>query len=146
MVFSIVILFIYNNNKKSALDLNTINFKLIATTHTSLPWEFKPVNSSVEIKIGEVTNIEYLVKSLSDKKTTGIASFVYHPRELEAYISKIQCFCYEIKTLKAKEEEKYTLIMVIDPKVTKDIKTKTIKEAIIQFTFFDSKGLEENKS
>ena len=57
IIFFFVILLIFNNNKKRSLDLNKINFKLIATTHTSLPWEFKPVNSSVDIKIGEVTNI-----------------------------------------------------------------------------------------
>ena len=146
VIFSIIILLIFNNNKRAAKDLHSINFKLIANTHTSLPWEFKPVKSLIEIKIGEVTNVEYVVKNLSDKKTSGIASFNYYPRELDSYISKIQCFCYEIKTLNAGEEDKYTLIMMIDPKVTKDSKTKSIKEAIMQFTFFDSVNYKENKN
>ena len=96
--------------------------------------------------IGEVTNIEYLVKNLSDKKTSGIASFSHYPKELDRYISKMQCFCHETKTLNAGEEEKYILTMMIDPKVTKDSKTKSIKEAIMQFIFFDSKNYKENNS
>ena len=145
IIFAITVLLIFNN-KKTSIDFNTINFKLIANTHTNLPWEFKPIKPLIEIKIGEIINIDYIVKNLSDKKTSGIASFNYYPRELDIYISKIQCFCYEIKTLNAGEEDKYTLTMMIDPKVTKDIKTKSIKKAIIQFTFFNSENYKENKS
>ena len=145
IIFAITVLLIFNN-KKTSTDFNTINFKLIANTHTNLPWEFRPIKPLIEIKIGEIINIDYIVKNLSDKKTSGIASFNYYPRELDAYISKIQCFCYEIKTLNAGEEDKYTLTMMIDPKVTKDIKTKSIKKAIIQFTFFNSENYKENKS
>ena len=145
IIFAITVLLIFNN-KKTSIDFNTINFKLIANTHTNLPWEFKPIKPLIEIKIGEIISIDYIVKNLSDKKTSGIASFNYYPRELDAYISKIQCFCYEIKTLNAGEEDKYTLTMMIDPKVTKDIKTKSIKKAIIQFTFFNSENYKKNKS
>ena len=54
-------------------------------------------------------------------------------------MSKINCFCYDAQTLKPKEKNKFTLILLIDPEVTKDSKTKDIKEATIQFTFFDYK-------
>ena len=145
IIFAITVLLIFNN-KKTSTDLNTINFKLIANTHTNLPWEFKPVKPLIEIKIGEVTNVEYIVKSLSDDKTSGVASFTFYPRELDSYITKIQCFCYEVKTLNAGEKDKYVLTMMIDPLVTKDSKTKTIKEAIMQFTFFNSENYKENKS
>ena len=138
--FIFIIISNFNNNRELALKIYSINFKLITSTHTDLPWEFKPVNSSIEIKIGEVTNVEYIVKNLSDKKTSGIASFAYYPKELDRYISKIECFCYEVKTLNPGEKDKYTLTMMIDPEVTKDIKTKSIKEAIMQFTFFNNEG------
>ena len=85
-------------------------------------------------------------KNLSNKKTSGIASYNYYPKDLDQYITKIECFCYEIQTLNAGEENTYTLTMMIDPAVTKDSKTKTIKEGIIQFTFFDSKNYKENKN
>ena len=146
IIFSFVVLFTFNANKKSSLEFYTIKFKLIASTHTDLPWKFEPIKSSMQIKIGEVVNIDYLVKSMSNEKTSGIATFAYYPRELSSYITKVECFCYKIQTLKAGEENKYTMTMMIDPEVTKDSKTKGIKEAIIQFTFFDSSNYKENKS
>ena len=51
--------------------------------------------------------------------------------ELKDYMTKMNCFCYEKQTLKAGEKEKYALVLLVDPKVTKNI-----KEAIIQFVFF----------
>ena len=48
--------------------------------------------------------------------------------------------------LKPKEKDRYTLVLLIDPEVTKDTKTKNVKEATIQFTFFDYKEYKEQKS
>jgi len=36
--------------------------------------------------------------------------------------------------------------LLVDPEVTKDSKTKNIKKATIQFTFFDYKEYEEKKN
>jgi len=98
------------------------------------------------IKPGEVTTIEYVVENLGDTSTTGIATFAYFPSQFENYISKINCFCYDAQTLEAKQKDKFVLILLIDPEVTKDSKTKDIKEVTIQFTFFDYKAYKENKS
>ena len=49
-------------------------------------------------------------------------------------------------TLAISEPTKFTLVILIDPEVTKDAKTKSIKEATIQFTFFDYKDYKESKS
>ena len=63
--------------------------------------------------------------------------FAYFPKQFGNYISKINCFCYDARTLKPKEKEKYSFVMFIDPEVTKDSKTKNVKEITIQFIFFD---------
>ena len=79
------------------------------------------------------------------KETTGIATFAYFPKQFGNYISKINCFCYDAQTLKPNEKDKFILVLLIDPEVTKDSKTKDIKEATIQFTFFDYKNYKEKK-
>ena len=93
-----------------------------------------------------MATIEYIVENLGDTNTTGIATFDYFPRQFENYISKINCFCYDAQTLKAKQKDKFVLVLLIDPEVTKDSKTKDIKEVTIQFTFFDYKSYKEDKS
>ena len=75
--------------------------------------------------------INYTVKNLSEQSMSGMATFQVYPAELKDFMTKMNCFCYEEQTLKGGEKEKYSLVLLIDPKVTKNI-----KEAIIQFIFF----------
>jgi len=139
-IFSISVI---NLQKK---ENSSIRFKLITNTHTDLPWEFSSANSTLEIKIGEVTNVEYIVKNLGDKKTSGIATFSYYPKELKPYMIKIDCFCYDTHALEPGEKRKFVLTMMIDPKVTKDSKTKLLEEGIMQFIFFESENFKQKNS
>jgi len=139
-IFSISVI---NLQKK---ENSSIRFKLITSTHTDLPWEFSSANSTLEIKIGEVINVEYIVKNLGDKKTSGIATFSYYPKELKPYMIKIDCFCYDAHTLEPGEKRKFVLTMMIDPKVTKDNKTKSLEEGIMQFIFFESENFKQKNS
>ena len=95
---------------------------------------------------GEVTTIEYFVENLGDTTTTGIATFTYFPNHVGNYISKINCFCYDAQTLSPKKKYKFTLVLLIDPEVTKDSKTKDLKEATIQFTFLTIKIIKKKKA
>ena len=141
-------LFIKNVQKKKSETLATkpILINLLTSVHTNLQWDFQPINSKITVKPGDVSTIEYMVENLGNTETTGIATFSYYPKDFGNYISKINCFCYDAQTLVPKQKSKYTLIFLIDPKVTKDSKTKSIKEVTIQFTFFDYKKYKENKS
>ena len=138
--------FINQSQKKKDIVINPISINLLTSVHPNLSWDFKAVNSELFVKPGEVTTIEYIVENLGDTNTTGIATFAYFPKQFENYISKINCFCYDAQTLKAKQKDKFVLVLLIDPEVTKDSKTKDIKEVTIQFTFFDYKIYKENKS
>ena len=148
--FIILIIFFYffinKFQKKTDIVINPISINLLTSVHPNLSWDFKPVNSQVVVIPGEVTTIEYIVENLGDTNTTGIATFAYFPSQFENYISKINCFCYDAQTLEAKQKDKFVLVLLIDPKVTKDSKTKDIKEVTIQFTFFDYKNYKEKKS
>ena len=120
--------------------------QLLTNVHPNLPWNFKPVKSNIVIMPGEVTVIEYIVENLGDINTTGIATFAYFPNQFGNYVSKLNCFCYDAQTLNPKQKDKFTLVLLIDPEVTKDSKTKDLKEVTIQFTFFDYKEYKKNKS
>ena len=148
LIFLIIFFYFIINKfyKEKEITLKPITINLLTSVHPNLKWNFKPIKSKIFIKPGEVTTIEYLVENLGSKATTGIATFVYFPDQIGNYISKINCFCYDAQTLKPLQKDKFTLILLIDPEVTKDSKTKNIKEATIQFTFFDYKEYKEKKS
>ena len=147
ILFILIIFFYFVINKfqkEKALALEPISINLLTNVHPNLSWNFKPFKPKITVKVGEVTTIEYLVENLGNTKTTGIATFTYFPNQFGNYVSKINCFCYDAQTLKPNEKNKFILVLLIDPKVTKDSKTKDIKEATIQFTFFDYKEFKKN--
>ena len=147
LVFISSFYFFYNKSlTQKKLALEPISINLLTSVHPKLSWSFQPVKSKIVVQPGEVKIVEYIVENLGDTNTTGIATFAYFPRQFENYISKINCFCYDAQTLKAKQKDKFVLVLLIDPEVTKDSKTKDIKEATIQFTFFDYKEYKEKKS
>ena len=146
-IFILFFYFIQNNlTKEKNGTLEPISINLLTSVHPNLVWEFKPVKKKILVKPGEVTTIEYLVENLGPEESTGIATFVYFPNQFGNYISKINCFCYDAQTLKPNQKDKFILVLLIDPEVTKDNKTKNAKEVTIQFTFFDYKEYNESKS
>jgi len=138
--------FINQNKKNNLISSDPLTLNLLTSVHPNLPWSFKPLKPKFLIRPGEVATIEYLVENLKDEQTTGIATFQYFPRQYETYISKINCFCYDAKTLNGKEKSKYVLVLFIDPEVTKNSKTKNVKEITIQFTFFDYKEYKKTEN
>ena len=127
LIFAISI-FIYQKNSNNG---QIIKAKLITSVHSDLPFEFETEEKNIIIVPGEVKTINYTVKNLSEKKMNGMATFQVYPAELKDFMTKLNCFCYEEQNLKGGQKEKYSLVLLVDPKVTKNI-----KEAIIQFIFF----------
>ena len=148
-ILFIILLFSYSkylHEKDKKISLRPVSINLLTSVHPDLSWSFKPLKKKLLIKPGEVTTIEYEVENLDNKESTGIATFQYFPRDYGNYINKINCFCYDAKTLKAKKRDKYIVVMFIDPEVTKDSKTKNVKEITIQFTFFDYTEYKKDES
>ena len=131
--------------KNEAIAKEPIIVNLLTSVHPSLSWRFKALKEKIIVKPGEVKTIEYTVENLDNKASTGIATFAYFPSEFGNYIRKLNCFCYDAQTLKAGEQDTYSIVLLIDPEVTKDRKKKNVKEATIQFTFFDYKEYKDKQ-
>ena len=127
IVIIVSVLFLLNKTNNN----QRISAKLITSVHKDLPLEFKTDKNLIILKPGEVKTINYYVRNLSEKNITGMATFQVYPPALKDYMTKMNCFCYEKQTLKVGEKQKYALVLLVDPNVTKNI-----KQAIIQFVYF----------
>jgi len=129
LVLTIIFSFAFLENKKN--NNKKISAKLITSVHKDLPLKFDSEQKNVILKPGEIKTINYSVENLGEKSVSAMATFQVYPAELKDYMTKMNCFCYEKQTLKAGEKQKYALVLLVDPNVTKNI-----KEAIIQFVYF----------
>ena len=125
----IALSFLFFENRRNVTQ--HIPTKLITSVHKDLPLKFESDQTNIILQPGEVQTINYSVENLGNKSVSAMATFQVYPPELKDFMTKMNCFCYEKQTLKAGAKEKYALVLLVDPNVTKNI-----KEAIIQFVYF----------
>ncbi|WVT74101.1 cytochrome c oxidase assembly protein [Sinorhizobium chiapasense] len=107
-----------------------------ANTSGGLPWEFKPVQRDIDIRIGETVQVMYRAKNLSSKPTTGQATFNVTPMQAGTYFNKVQCFCFTETTLQPGEEMEMPVVFFVDPDIVKAVETKDIKTLTLSYTFY----------
>lgn len=100
-----------------------------------LPWTFRPLQSSVAVHPGEVTQVIYEVRNTLNRPVTGQAVPSFGPRQAALYFRKIECFCFRQQTLGPGEVRKMPVVFVVDPKLPADVNTITLS-----YTFFEVNG------
>ena len=108
-----------------------VTVELDANTR-GLPWQFKPLQSSVRIHPGEPVDVMYEITNNSDRVINGQAIPSYSPRSLERYLRKFECFCFTKQVLQPNEVRQMPVQFVIEPGLPADINTVTIS-----YTFFE---------
>ena len=99
------------------------------------PWEFKPEKRSVVVHPGELTTVMYEFRNVQNRTMAAQAIPSYAPMQAMPYFNKLECFCFNEYTLKPGESRRWPVVFVIDPKLSKDVKTITLS-----YTFFEVGG------
>ena len=116
----------------------TINF--VAKVDSSLEWKFKPLQDTIDVKIGENRIIEYEGKNLSNRTITSTANFIAEPEAFQAYLVKTECFCFTEQTLKSGESKIFTMVFYIDPSLDSDWYFDDLKELVFTYEFSEYKS------
>ncbi len=124
---------------ESAILSRTMTVSFNSDTAPDLPWEFKPMQKAVTVRVGEKKLIFYRAKNLGDKPITGIATFNVTPEKAGGYFNKIQCFCFENQTLQPNEEVTMPVSFFVDPSVANDKNMDDLQDITLSYTFFTAK-------
>lgn len=116
----------------------TITFN--ADTDPNLPWEFKPVQKKMEVRVGEQNMAFFKAKNLDTVPVTGTAVFNVTPEIAGAYFDKIQCFCFTNQTLAPGQEVDMPVSFFIDPSVVNDKNFTDVTDITLSYTFFKAKN------
>ena len=106
-----------------------------------LPWTFKPLQASVSVHPGELTQVEYEVRNTLDRPVTGQAVPSFGPQQAALYFKKMECFCFQQQTLAPGEVRRMPVVFMIDPKLPADLNTITLS-----YTFFEVDGARSGRS
>ena len=99
------------------------------------PWEFKPATRSLQVHPGELTTVVYEFQNVQNRRMSAQAIPSYAPQQAAAHFNKLECFCFNQYTLEPGEKKSWPVAFVIDPKLSKDVKTITLS-----YTFFEVGG------
>jgi cytochrome c oxidase assembly protein subunit 11 len=100
-----------------------------------LPWTFKPLQSSVSVHPGELTQVVYEVRNTLDRPVTGQAVPSFGPQQAALYLRKMECFCFQQQTLAPGEVRRMPVVFVIDSSLPPELNTITLS-----YTFFEVEG------
>jgi len=99
------------------------------------PWEFKPAKRSLQVHPGELATVMYEFQNVQNRRMSAQAIPSYAPQQAGAHFNKLECFCFNQYTLEPGEKKSWPVVFVIDPKLSKDVKTITLS-----YTFFEVGG------
>ena len=112
-----------------------INLKFSADVNDSIDWSFEPPEN-LEFKVGENILVNYKATNLSDKQTSGTATFNVLPVKVGPYFIKTQCFCFEKQTLNPGESVDMPVVFYVDPSISEDPTMEDVEEITLSYTFF----------
>jgi cytochrome c oxidase assembly protein subunit 11 len=110
-----------------------LRIRLATNVNKQLPWEFKSMETRVELNPGERKKVEFYAKNIDMLgSVTGRAVYDINPPEAGQYFKKIECFCFQEQELAAGEDITMPLIFWFEPDIPADI-----EEITVSYTFFN---------
>lgn len=115
----------------------TVKVRFDASLERDMPWEFKPVQREIEIRIGATGLAFYEAYNPTDKPVAGTASYNVTPYEAGGFFSKIDCFCFEEQILMPGERVQMPVTFFVDPEIVEDRDAKYTKVITLSYTFYE---------
>ncbi|MFN0218760.1 MAG: cytochrome c oxidase assembly protein [Hyphomicrobium sp.] len=112
----------------------TVRFDANVSPH--LAWKFEPVQSTMDVKIGETALAFFRATNLSDKPLTGTAAFNVAPDAMGLYFNKIACFCFEEQTLQPGQSVEMPVTFFVDPKMVDDKDAQQLSNVTLSYVFY----------
>ena len=115
----------------------TIRIRFDAGTERGMPWEFRPLERTMELKIGETGLAFYEAYNPTDRVVAGQASYNVTPYAAGGYFDKIECFCFTEQVLRPGERVEMPVTFFVDPEIVNDPEAKYVHTITLSYTFHE---------
>ncbi|UWQ21391.1 cytochrome c oxidase assembly protein [Jannaschia sp. W003] len=113
----------------------TVKVRFDASRERGMPWEFRPVQRQMEVRIGETHIAFYEATNPTDAPVAGTASFNVAPFAAGPHFVKIDCFCFEEQVLAPGETVSMPVTFYVDPAMVDDVEAQGVSEITLSYTF-----------
>ena len=114
-------------------DLNrTVMVEFVANLNQTMPWEFRPEVSRMEVHPGKVYRTSFYAQNRTDRIMVGQAIPSVTPGTAAQHFKKTECFCFTEQQFAAGEGRDMPVMFMVDPELPNDVQVVTLS-----YTFFD---------
>jgi cytochrome c oxidase assembly protein subunit 11 len=115
----------------------TITIRFDASRERDMPWEFKPVQREMTLRIGETGLAFFEAYNPTDRPIAGQASYNVTPYSAGGYFDKIECFCFTEQVLDPGERVQMPVTFFVDPEIVTDRNAKYVHTITLSYTFYE---------
>jgi cytochrome c oxidase assembly protein subunit 11 len=101
-----------------------------------LPWDFRPEQQIITLKIGQVGMTNYVAKNISVQPNAGVAVYNVTPPKAGKYFTKTQCFCFNDQSLMPQQQVDMPVVFFVDPKMLADPNMQDVQEITLSYRFY----------
>jgi cytochrome c oxidase assembly protein subunit 11 len=116
----------------------TVLVRFDASLDAGMPWDFKPVQHEMTLKIGETGLAFFEAHNPTNRVVAGTASFNVFPYSAGAYFDKLACFCFELQVLQPGETIQMPVSFFVDPAIVDDPEGRYVSEITLSYTFHET--------
>lgn len=114
----------------------TVTVYFDANIAPDMPWEFRPKQRSVEIRIGETGLAFFEASNPTDEPIAGQAGFNVVPFSTGEYFDKVACFCFDLQVLQPGERIDMPVTFYVDPAMLNDRETRDVTDITLSYTMY----------
>ena len=115
----------------------TIKVRFDGGLDRGMPWEFKPMQREMEVRLGETGLAFYEAHNPTDRPIAGSASYNVSPFTAGGYFAKIDCFCFEQQVLQPGETVEMPVTFYVDPEILDDRDARHVPVITLSYTFYE---------
>jgi cytochrome c oxidase assembly protein subunit 11 len=110
----------------------TVMVEFVANLNQTMPWEFRPEVSRMEVHPGKVYRTNFYAQNRTDRLMVGQAIPSVSPGVAAQHFKKTECFCFTEQQFAAGEGRDMPVMFMVDPELPDDVEVVTLS-----YTFFD---------
>lgn len=114
----------------------TVTIKFNADTDRNLPWDFKPEQREITVRLGERGLTAYQAHNRTGQPVTGTALYNVTPDKVGKYFQKIECFCFAEQLLEPGQTMHMPVMFFIDPAMNDDPNMNDVTTITLSYTFY----------
>ena len=114
-----------------------ITVRFLASKESGMPWDFKPMQTEMTLRMGETGLAFYEAHNPTDHPVAGRASYNVTPDAAGGFFTKIECFCFTEQVLQPGETVQMPVSFYVDPEIMDHREGKFVHTITLGYTFYE---------